>query len=358
VADFATWPSGKAPADLGKLATAAFLPRTGEGYGGDGYAWAFTYLGALQFTKLTNDSTTNAKLISDFGPFLTGAKAVPDNPPPKTGQNAVDTRAFGVVPLEIFLENGDTKAKELGLTRADVQWSVTTPEGYTQDTRWWADDMFMITALQVYAYRATKDQKYLDRSAKLMIAYFAKLQQSDGLFRHTDMSAAYWGRANGWIAAGMTELLLDMPSGPDRDAVMAGYKKQMDGLVKLQLTTGTDPGAWNQVLDVTATLKPEMSCTAMFTFALATGVKNGWLTDAKYTTAARNGWLAVGKQTNSSGLLAQVCPGTGDARNQTGLAAQQKFYMDIQFAAGDRHGQAPLIWAARALMRTDCPGKR
>ena len=39
-----------------------------------------------------------------------------------TGQNNVDTRAFGDVPLEIFIENGNTDAKTLGLSRADMQW--------------------------------------------------------------------------------------------------------------------------------------------------------------------------------------------------------------------------------------------
>ena len=95
----------------------------------------------------------------------------------------------------------------------------------------------------------------------------------------------------------------------------------------------------------------------MFTHALATGVKNGWLTDPKYAAAARKGWLAVAKHT-SSGLLGQVCPGTGDARSVSGLEAQQKFYMDIAFQDGDRHGQAPLLWAARSLLRQDCPGLR
>ena len=309
-------------------------------------------MAALRFTKLDGDSASNMKFISDFEPYAAGTKAPPDNPAPSPDAG-VDKRAFGDLPLEIYIQNMDARCKKLGLDRADMQWSATTSDGLSKDVRWWSDDMYMITSLQVAAYRATKDMKYLDRAAKAMIAYLAKLQKSDGLFAHTDQSAPYWGRANGWVASGMTELLLELPAGADRDAIMAGYKKQMDGLLKVQITSGTDPGAWNQVLDVT-TLKPEMSCTAMFTFALATGVKNRWLTDSKYAMAARNGWLAVGKRTSSAGLLDQVCPGTGDARSVSGLAAQQKFYMDIAFMAGDRHGQPPLMWAARALMSQDC----
>jgi rhamnogalacturonyl hydrolase YesR len=370
-ADFGNWPDKKGPLDVGKLAVNDFLSQTQNGYGtdgkaGDGYAWAFAYFGALQFTKTTNDSTTNGTLISDYAKFLASGKPLPPNGPP--GGTGVDQRAFGDLPFEIFLENQDTAAKDLGLTRAEMQWSETNNDGptkdesSTKDARWWADDMFMITGLQVFAYRATHDDKYLKRSVKVMTMTFAKLQKNDGLFWHTEKTEVYWGRANGWVAAGMTELLLELPLGAQRDAIMAGYIKQMDGLVKVQLSGPNDPGAWNQVLGAT-TVKPEMSCTAMFTYALTMGVKNGWLTDPKYATAARNGWLALGKRTSASGQLDQVCPGTGDAANDAKVpasdkAGQEKFYMDKVFTAGDRHGQAPLIWAARALLRADCPGRR
>jgi len=353
-----------------------FLSQTQNGYGGtgnagDGYAWAFAYFGALQFTKTASDATTNAKLISDYAKFLASGMPLPPNGTPGGdggggGVTGVDQRAFADLPFEVFLENQDMAAKTLGLTRADKQWSVTNTDGSTKDARWWADDMFMITGLQVFAYRATNDPKYLDRAVKMMLTTFKYLQQSDGLFWHTQNTHVYWGRANGWVAAGLTELLLEMAPGKDRDDIMSGYTKLMDGLLKVQLTQSQspgDPGAWNQVLGYTTTFKPEMSCTAMFAYALTMGVKNGWLKDPKYATAARNAFLALGNRTNMNGQLDQVCPGTGDAFNDgpvktDDIEGGQKFYMNKMFKTGDRHGQAPLIWAARAFLRTDCPGVR
>jgi hypothetical protein len=344
----ATWATGKSPTEIGKAAVENFKPRTSETYGGDGYAWTFGYVGSLLFTQTIGDKTNNDFLISKFSCTQAG----PDN----TSSATVDTRAFGDLPLEIFLENGSTSCKTLGLARADAQAKSKGSDGLPTDVRYWIDDMYMITSLQVWAFRATKEQSYLDLAAKTMQAYFTALQQKDGLFWHTKQSKAYWGRANGWVASGMTELLLELPAGTARDAVMAGYKKQMDGLLPLQIASGTDAGAWRQVLD-RSDAKPEMSCTAMFTFALTTGVKNGWLTDAKYATAAVNGWKAVANRTSSSGQLDQVCPGTGQAPSGD-LASQQKFYMDIAFQANDRHGQGPELWAANALLRKDCPGVR
>jgi len=352
ISDFSTWATGKGPLDIGKLAVNNFKGHTADAYGGAGYAWTFAYVGSLQFSKLTADTASNSKLISDFEPYASGSIAAPSN----GSTTSVDDRAFGDLPLEIYMENGDARCRTLGLARADMQWASTTPDGYTNDVRWWDDDMYMITGLQVAAYRATGDAKYLTRSAKTMIAYLAMLQQADGLFWHTLQSHAYFGRGNGWIAAGMTELLLDLPAGSDRDAIMAGYTKQMDGLLNLQIAIGNDAGCWRQVLDV-ATANAETSCTAMFTFALATGVRNGWLTDPKYATAARNGWIALANKTNSGGQLDRVCPGTGQAPAGT-LTSQQQFYMNITLGSNDTHGQAPLLWAARALLRPDCPGVR
>jgi hypothetical protein len=40
------------------------------------------------------------------------------------------------------------------------------------------------------------------------------------------------------------------------------------------------------------------------------------------------------------------------------LSSQQQFYATITLGSNDMHGQAPLLWAANALLRKDCPGVR
>ena len=351
VSDFATWPAMDGPLDVGKLAVSDFKGHTGDEYGGAGYSLALSWYGALRFTELTGDTASNMKLIGDFAPYLNGTKSV-DN----SATASVDYRVFGVLPLEIYLENGDTKAKDLGMARVDAQWAQTTSDGITKDARYWIDDMYMITGLQVMGYRASKDMKYLDRAAKTMLAYVAALQQTDGLFWHTRDSKAYWCRANGWVAAGMTELLLELPAGSNRDGVLAAYKKQMDALVMRQISGGADDGLFHQVVDVDSAWA-ETSCTAMFTYALATGARNGWLTDPKYAAAARKGWLGLAAKTDASGKLDKVCPGTGAAPAGS-LQSQQQFYINITPGKGDLHGQAPLLWAAYTILRPDCPGVR
>jgi rhamnogalacturonyl hydrolase YesR len=337
--------------DIGKLAVTDFKTHTGDTWGGAGYALGFSWFGALKFTKITGDTANNMALITAFAPYASGQIVVAN-----TSTSSIDDRSFGDLPMEIYLENGDTNDKALGLARADMQWVGASSAGVPMDARYWADDMFMITGLQDYAYRVTQNSMYLNRAAQLMVDYMNVLQQPGGLFWHTQTSKAYWGRANGWVASGMTELLLDLPSGTLRDSVMAGFQKLIDGVLPLQINGGTDDGMWRQVLDLTSA-PAESSCTAMFTYALVNATRNGWLTDPKYSAAARKGWLAVANKTNSAGKVDKVCPGTGAAPAGT-LASQQMFYASIALVLGDLHGQAPLLWSAGALLRPDCPGVR
>ncbi|MGI9036652.1 MAG: glycoside hydrolase family 88 protein [Pyrinomonadaceae bacterium] len=158
----------------------------------------------------------------------------------------------------------------------------TTPDGISAEARYWVDDMYMMTMIQVQTYRATKDKKYLDRAALAAAAYLDKLQQPNGLFFHAPDSPFYWGRGNGWFAAGMAELLTDLPKNhPQYARIMKGYQTMMASLLKYQ----TPDGLWRQLVD-----KPEAweetSGSAMFAFAMVTGVKKGWLDAKTYGAAA------------------------------------------------------------------------
>jgi unsaturated rhamnogalacturonyl hydrolase len=167
--------------------------------------------------------------------------------------------------------------------------------------------MYMLTMLQLEAYRATGDRKYLDRDAKEMVAYLDKLQQPNGLFYHAPDVPFFWGRGDGWFAAGMAEMLRTLPEDhPQRARILDGYRKMMAALLKYQ---GKD-GMWRQLIDHEEAW-PESSSSGMFTFAMITGVKNGWLDGPTYGPAARKAWLAVIGYVDQNSDVTQVCAGTG-----------------------------------------------
>jgi rhamnogalacturonyl hydrolase YesR len=198
----------------------------------------------------------------------------------------------------------------------------------------------MIPALQAQAYRATKDTKYLDRAALTICSYLDRLQKDNGLFFHGENSPFYWGRGNGWFAAGSAELLRELPADhPRRARILAGYRKMMKALLEHQ----DESGLWRQLID-----KPEAwtetSGSAMFAFGMVTGVKNGWLDAATYGPAARKAWLALVANLDQDANLRDVCIGTNKGFDQA-------FYLDRPRATGDLHGQAPMLWTAAALLR-------
>jgi rhamnogalacturonyl hydrolase YesR len=336
---FADWPAGAAPTDVGKRVAERFIPTPHMEMSQHGpqalhYAHVATWVGALQFASITKDSDLLDRLIARFQPFL-----APEAPRvPRTDH--VDGTVFGELPLELYLQARRYQYRVMGLAFADAQWDQPLADGLTNQTRWWIDDMYMITALQLQAYRATGDAKYLERAAIEMVAYLKKLQQPNGLFFHAPDVKFYWGRGDGWVAAGMADLLRDLPAKHRlRKPILAAYRKMMAALLANQAPSGM----WRQLIDHAESWE-ESSSSAMFTFAFVTGVKNGWLPEETYGPAARKAWIALVGYLTPEGDLREVCVGTGKKDSL-------QYYLDRPRAIGDAHGQAPMLWTAAALLR-------
>jgi rhamnogalacturonyl hydrolase YesR len=335
-AAFRDWAAETLPAGVGRRVAENFAARPFERPAGFViYPEVCAWYGSLTLANLTRNTVLRDQLVRKFEPLFTpeGAKHV-------SQQAHVDFRVFGAVPLEIYMQTKDPRFLDLGRSFADKQWEATTPDGITAEARYWIDDMFMITAVQIQAYRATGDRKYLDRTAKAMVAYLDRLQQPNGLFFHAPDSPFYWSRGNGWMAAGSAELLRSLPADhPDRPRILTGYRTMMASLLKMQ---GED-GLWRQLLDHPEAW-PETSGTGMFAFAMVTGVQNGWLDEGTYGPAARRAWLGLLKYIDAAGNISNVCAGTNK-----GTSIQ--YYLDRPRNTGDLHGQAPVLWTASALLR-------
>jgi unsaturated rhamnogalacturonyl hydrolase len=337
---FGDWPAGASPREVGKRVAENFAARRFEFETNQQrkyviYPEVCAWYGSLTVAQLTRDEDLRQRLIHKFDPLLTaeGSKRISE-------EAHVDYRVFGVVPFEIYMQTKDARFLDLGRGLADAQWSKTTPDGITAEARYWIDDMYMITAVETQAYRAAGDSKYIDRAAQTMAAYLDRLQQPNGLFYHAPDSPFYWGRGNGWVAAGMAELLRSLPkSHPRRARILEGYRKMMASLLKYQ----GDDGLWRQLIDRPEAW-PETSGTGMFAFAMVTGVKEGWLDAKTYGPAARKAWLGLVKYINADGDISEVCEGTNKKNDY-------QYYMDRKRNVGDLHGQAPILWSATAFLR-------
>ncbi|HWA95418.1 MAG TPA: glycoside hydrolase family 88 protein [Terracidiphilus sp.] len=333
---FTNWPEGTSPEFVGKHLAEHFVISPHQYTATIHYSEVVTWYGALTFAQVTHDDALRAELIKRFEPLMPGGAEAARRPM----RHHVDDSVFGVVPLEIAIQTKDPRFLAEGKYWADHQWEDPLPDGFSRETRYWVDDMYMLNMLQLEAYRATGDRMYLDRDAKEMVAYLDKLQQPNGLFYHAPDVPFFWGRGDGWFAAGMAEMLRSLPANhPDRARIMRGYKKMMAALLSYQ---GKD-GMWRELIDHDEAW-PETSSSAMFTFAMITGVKNGWLDPATYGLAARRAWIAVVGYIDQNWDVTSVCEGTGKKND---LA----YYLARHRRTGDFHGQAPVLWAATELLR-------
>ena len=325
------------------------------------YAIVSTWVNALEYAVKTKNAYWEDLLSGRFSQFRTGARKAMCSKP-----DHVDFTIFGSVPMAISRVTGSKDLRAFGLSYADQQWArpkgpeevriskneLDMPyeermklfeQGYTAQTRFWIDDMYMITVLQTQAYLTTGDQKYLDRAAKEMCLYLDKLQltkgKAKGLFYHAPDVPFVWGRGDGWMAGGMALLLKYLPEKHAcRARIMKGYLAMMEALLKFQ----RKDGMWGQLVDEPDSWA-ESSGTAMFTSAFITGVKRGWLNVNRYGEPARRAWIALCRRLDRYGNVSDVCVGTGKKNDH-------QYYLDRPSLNGDPHGQAPMLWCVNALL--------
>jgi unsaturated rhamnogalacturonyl hydrolase len=139
-----------------------------------------------------------------------------------------------------------------------------------------SDSVFMATPIVVKAGKLTGDRKYFDLAAR-HFAFMQKLVlRPDGLYRHSPLTDAAWGRGNAFPALGLALALSDFPKDhPAYTHMMAEFQQHMFVLAKFQ----DEDGMWHEVIDVPGSYA-ETSATAMIAIAMERGIRKGWLDPA------------------------------------------------------------------------------
>ena len=327
----------KSPQDVGKLVTDDLLSRpqfmmySTPGVSAVHYAEACAAFGAIKLVGYLKDKETVRKLALRYD------RVINENIP--NTANHVDANVYGILPLELYMQNKEEKYLKQGLELADGQWKNPLPDGMTSQTRYWIDDIYMIGCLQIQAYKSTGKMIYLERAALEIDSYIQRLQQANGLFFHGLDAPFYWGRGNGWVAAGLAELLSVLPENNlHYKSILNGYKKMMKTLVENQ----AEDGMWRQLIDKEESFK-ETSSTGMFGFAMTVGVKKGLLPAEPYRSASKKAWNTLTKYIDQDGKVHEVCVGTGQSKDIN-------FYLTRPRTIGDMHGQAAVLWFAYSLL--------
>jgi rhamnogalacturonyl hydrolase YesR len=131
----------------------------------------------------------------------------------------------------------------------------------------------------------------------------------DGLHQHSplDPAGTAWGRGNGFPALGLALCLSDLPpNNPHHPYFLDVYRKHIAAMIPHQ----DEMGMWHQVVDHPESYR-EFTATCMTTFAIARGMRRGWLDVDSHTPLVRRAWKSIQCRIGNGPDLVDVCTGTG-----------------------------------------------
>lgn len=200
------------------------------------------------------------------------------------------------------------------------------------------EDMFYVGAMLGRAYQISGEAKYADMMARFLIDG-GDVQDGSGLFKHARSAPHFWSRGNGFAALGYSEALTYLPDEhPARPELLQRHRQHLDALLRRQQSWGTFgelvdvPGAWG-----------ELTSTCMVGYALARGLRMGWLADGDaggYQAGLNACWRAVSERVDDDGDVVDGCISTG-------VMPDMRSYLNRTAVSGhdDRTGSMALWFA-------------
>jgi unsaturated rhamnogalacturonyl hydrolase len=243
----------------------------------------------------------------------------------------------------------------------------------------WLDGLFMAQPFAArYASMFNKSVAFDDIADQFTWVAHHTYDTTSGLFSHgwdeskaqrwadpeTGRSASFWGRAMGWYAMGLVDVLDYFPKDhPRRGELITIFRQLANGIIRYQ-----DPGSglWFQVVDQGG--KPgnyrEASASAMFAYSLAKGVNQGYL-DEGYRSHAELAFRGIVDSlvtVDRVGLISlhRTCRGAGLGGDPYRDGSYQ-YYVSEPTRTDDKKGYGPFLLAAIELEQGNsrkAPGDR
>jgi unsaturated rhamnogalacturonyl hydrolase len=213
----------------------------------------------------------------------------------------------------------------------DVVYQITLIEKHTRDPK---------TGLLYHAWDESKSQRWCDP--------------------WTGLSKFFWGRGIGWYMMAIVDVLDHLPRDhARRSELIAILGKTAAAIVKVQ---DEATGLWYQILDLPerAGNYLEASASAMFVYAFAKGIHEGYLAQDLLFSARRgyHGLLQNLIKIDSQGLLTleKVCGGAG-LGGEPYRDGSFEYYVTEKIIPNDPKGVGPFILAALEMERAGVTGE-
>jgi len=223
--------------------------------------------------------------------------------------------------------------------------------------------------MRALIWEQTGNTALLDEAAGQMILFTETfMDPSDSLFfmavdldrkeyftsvdRPSGLNDSKWGRANGWIALALTELIARLPENhSERKRLVKIIRTFFTGLVHAQ---DPDTGLWALITDKLdyPGMWLETTSTSMFVYSLCRLVELGVLPEEPFTSTARRGYNGLQQRIKlgafSYPYLSDCCQGTAPRIH---LAR----WLQAHRHDNDYHALGPFLMAEEALWRLAPP---
>jgi unsaturated rhamnogalacturonyl hydrolase len=304
----------------------------------DAIGKAMRKVGDWQLEKSRNDLNQDWTFAALYRGYLAAADSLQDDQyrdalleagrkfdwQPGARATHADDQAIGFMYLKLYRAYHDAKMLEptktefdRNLSKPDVCTETCPPwHDETTPTWWWCDALFMAPPVWAELYSITKNKAYLDHmdrqwwvTSNLLYDPKEHLYSRDTSFldkHEANGKKIFWSRGNGWVIAGLTEVLDEMPADyPNRPKYVEQFRQMAERVKGIQ---GAD-GLWQPgLLGGDAYPLPEVSGSAFFVYALAWGINHDVLDRATYLPVVKKGWAGLVSRIYVDGRLGSIQP--------------------------------------------------
>ncbi len=281
----------------------------------------------------------------------------------------IDEINEGRMLLFLHKETGDEKYKKaLEIIRSQLNTHPRTSEGgFWHKKRYpyqmWLDGLYMgMPFYTEYSQLFNEPENYDDIVNQFILIEKYTRDPQTGLLYHgwdekkeqewadseTGLSQCFWGRGIGWYAMALVDVLDYLPEEhPGTNELQDIFRRLAKAIAKVQ---DKESNVWWQVLD-----KPskegnylEASASSMFVYALAKGVREGYICDS-YKTVAEKGYRGIIDQfitVDDRGIVSlnQICKTAGLGYGRDGSFHYYAYEEDK--VSNDGKGVGPFITAS------------
>lgn len=297
-------------------------------YGIDAWTNATLYLGMTEWAKVSKNSE----------PYFTWLKNIGDNNGWKIPDNFKDNKYYQLYHADelcigqfyFAMYNIFKDERMIQSTKERVDWIMNNPPDTNPDYRnkqsWtWIDALFMAPPVFIELAIKENNPQYMEfMQSQFQQTYNHLYNKKHGIFyrdssyltkKEDNGKDVFWGRGNGWMAAGLVNILKLLPQDSQhRPFYQSLFHEFIPALVSLK----DEDYYWHaSLLDPDSYPSPETSATALITYAIAYGINENLLPRDEYETILANTWSKLNSFVNESGKLGFVQPIGADPKKVT-----------------------------------------